>query len=67
MLNVGYLIVMVVKTLSSSCCCVNYRCFRMIKWTFHSLASIPRNVRFEIILFVVVMGVNHVVGTSTSN
>ncbi len=58
-------IIKVVKTLNS--CCVDYRCFGVVIWTFHKLASILGNVRLETLLFVGAMGVNNVEGGSTSN
>ncbi len=59
LLNVGLPIVRAVKTLSS-CEDVNYKCFEMVRCNFHNLASILINVRQKTLLFVWIVGVNHV-------
>lgn len=61
LLNLWLPIVRAFKTLNSYCC-VDYMCFIMVRWTFRNLASVLGNVRFETLLIIVAMGVNHVVG-----
>ncbi len=61
LLNLRLPIVRAFKTLNNYCC-VDYRCFRVVRWSFHSLASIPRNVRLETLSIVAMVGLNHVVG-----
>ncbi len=62
LLNLGLVIVRAFKTLNNYCC-VDYMHFIVVKWTFHNLASILRNVRLKTLLILVTVGVNHVIRT----